>query len=83
MSIHKVEYLLLFSVLKDGESLKNVASDWRLSHAEVAAASDRLFRNGDILAVLTNEEGVTITDVVLNLSQIKAHLDGKLSTGTT
>ena len=81
MTIHKVEYLLLFSVLKDGESLKNVASDWQLSHAEVAAASDRLFRNGDILAILTNEEGVSITDVVLTLSEIKAALDGKLSTG--
>ncbi|NEP08276.1 MAG: hypothetical protein F6K34_28035, partial [Okeania sp. SIO4D6] len=58
MTIHKVEYLLLFSVLKDGEFLKNVASDWRLCHTEVAAASDRLFQNGDILVLLTTKEGV-------------------------
>ncbi|NEP38604.1 MAG: hypothetical protein F6K25_13580 [Okeania sp. SIO2G4] len=81
MTIHKVEYLLLFSVLKDGEFLKNVASDWRLCHTEVAAASDRLFQNGDILVLLTTKEGVRTPDVVLTLSQIKAALDGKLNMG--
>lgn len=79
MTIHKVEYLLIFSALQLYETMENVASDWRLSHAEVAAASNRLFQNGELFALFPREGGVEMRDVVLTLSQIKANLDGKLS----
>lgn len=85
MTIHRIEYLILCSVIRHKETLQNVALDWRLSHFEVAVAADRLFQKCHIKAMFPDEaifpeedEG-TIKDITLNRSQIQAHLDGKLS----
>lgn len=80
MTIHKIEYLILSSVIKDSEIFINVALDLRLSHAEVAVAADRLFQKGYIKAGFCTEDGGSIKDVTLNRSQIQAHLDGKFNT---
>jgi hypothetical protein len=80
MTIHRIEYLILFSVLKDTEIFINVASDFRLSHFEVAVAADRLFQKGYIKAGFRTEDGEFIEDIILNRSQIQAHLDGKSKT---
>jgi len=62
-----------------------VASDWGLSHFEVAVAADRLFQKGHIKAmfpdeaIFPKEDERTIKDITLNRSQIQAHLDGKLN----
>ena len=80
MTIHRIEYLILSSVIKNNETFINVASDWRLSHAEVAVAADRLFQKGYILAGFRTEDEKIIEDITLNQSQIQAHLDGKLNT---
>lgn len=79
MTIHRVEYLIIHSVLEDTEILKNVALDFNLSHAEVIAAATRLFENGDILAEFDTLSGEQVRDGVLSASQIKAHLDGNFS----
>ncbi|MEG4214073.1 hypothetical protein QUA27_01385 [Microcoleus sp. Pol14C6] len=79
MTIHRIEYLILSSVIEHYESLKNVASDWRLSHAEVAVAAERLFQKGYILAGFCTEDDKLIEGITLNRSQIQAHLDGKLN----
>lgn len=80
MTIHRIEYLILSSVLKDTETFRNIASDFRLSHFEVAVAADRLFQKGYIKAGFRNEDGEFIKDITLNRSQIQAELDGKLNT---
>ncbi|WP_333151902.1 hypothetical protein [Microcoleus sp. B9-D4] len=57
-----------------------MASDFRLSHAELVVAADRLFQKGYILAGFRTEDEKIIEDITLNSSQIQAHLDGKLNT---
>ncbi len=77
---NKIEYLILCAAIKNYETLKNVASDWQLSHVEVAVAANRLFQKGDILAAFpTDEDKENIRDVILTMPQIQAHLDGKLN----
>ncbi len=80
MTIHRIEYLILYSVIKDTEIFINVASDFRLSHAEVVVAADRLFQKGYIKAGFRTEDEKFIEDITLNRSQIQAHLDGKFNT---
>lgn len=75
----KIEYLILHAALKDCETLINIASDWKLPHVEVASAANKLFQNGDILAAFPNNKGESIKDIVLTMSQIWAHLNGKLN----
>ncbi|MGB8688107.1 MAG: hypothetical protein WCD53_12325 [Microcoleus sp.] len=59
--------------------MKNVGSDWELSHAEVSVAADRLFQKGYILAGFPTEDLGGIKDFTLTRPQIQAHLDGKLN----
>lgn len=80
MTIHRIEYLILSSVIQHNEIFINVASDFRLSHAEVVVAADRLFQKGYILAGFRTEDEKFIEDITLNRSQIQAHLDGKFNT---
>ena len=80
MTIHRIEYLILSSVLTDTETLRNTASDFRLSHFEVVVAADRLFQKGYIKAGFRNQDGKFIEYITLNRSQIQAELDGKLNT---
>ncbi|MEG3929503.1 MULTISPECIES: hypothetical protein [unclassified Microcoleus] len=79
MTINRVEYLMILSALTETEIFINVASDWRLSHAEVVSAANRLFQSGDILAAFSNENGENIRGVALTISQIWASLNGKLN----
>jgi hypothetical protein len=76
--MNKIEYLILYAALEESESLKNVASDWKLPHVEVAVAAKRLFQNGDILAEFPNNQEESIKGIVLTMPQICAHLNGKL-----
>ncbi len=79
MTIHRIEYVILCSAIKNYETLKNVGSDWELSHAEVAVAADRLFQKGYILAGFPTEDLGGVQDLSLTRSEIQAHLDGKLN----
>lgn len=79
MTIHRIEYVILCSAIKNYETLKNVGSDWELSHAEVAVAADRLFQKGYILAGFPTEDLGGIKGFTLTRPQIQAHLDGKLN----
>ncbi|CBN53848.1 MULTISPECIES: hypothetical protein [Kamptonema] len=79
MTINRVEYLIILSALTETEIFINVASDWRLSHAEVVSAANRLFQSGDILAAFSLENGENIRGVALTISQIWASLNGKLN----
>nr|WP_216670412.1 hypothetical protein [Microcoleus asticus] len=72
--------MILSSVIEHSETLKNVASDFRLSHAEVVVAADRLFQKGYILAGFRTEDGEFIKYLTLDRAQIQAHLDGKFTT---
>ena len=76
--MNEIEYIILYAVLEYYETLKNVAGDWQLPHDELAIAANRLFKNGYILALFPTEKGVNVEDVILNMSQIQAHLNGKL-----
>ncbi|MEH2127350.1 hypothetical protein [Nostoc sp.] len=76
--MNKIEYLILSAAVKDYETLRNVASDWQLSHTQLASLANCLFQNGDILAGFPIEDGKSIKDITLTMSQIQAHLDGKL-----
>ncbi|MFM9267044.1 hypothetical protein [Tychonema sp. BBK16] len=80
MTIHRIEYLILSSVIQHHENLRNLASDWRLSHTEVVVAADRLFQKGYIKARFRTEDEKFIEDITLNRSQIQTHLDGKFNT---
>jgi hypothetical protein len=52
----KVEYLILKSALDCPESLYNIPDNYKISNSEVAYYADNLFKNGDILAWIVNEE---------------------------
>ena len=75
----KIEYLILDSVVKRYETLKNVASECQLSKNEVALAATRLFHNGDILGGIYINEQQFRTNLSLGALEIQAHLDGKFN----
>ena len=80
--MNELEYLILSSALTDSECLQHLALEFALPHAEVAIATNRLFQRGDILARVLNpseDELTRIIHVVLTMSEIQAHLDGKFS----
>ena len=79
MSLHKIEYLILCSAIKNYETLQNVALDWRLSHTEVAIAAEHLFQKGYIKARFPTEDLGGVQDLSLTRSEIQAHLDGQLN----
>jgi hypothetical protein len=76
--MNKIEYLIISSAFTYSESLKNVASDYQIPHAEVAMVANHLFTNGEIVAELLTENEKSIKDVTLTIDRIKACLDGKL-----
>ncbi len=71
--MNKVEYLILKSALYFHETLKNVAKDHKISHAEVAYSANCLFQNGDILAEINPNED-EIRDYVA-VHQVRSDLD--------
>ena len=55
--MNKAEYWILRRAVKQYECLRDVAYECGLNQAEVAAAANRLFQNGDIKArVATHDE---------------------------
>ncbi|MEJ6480747.1 hypothetical protein N0Y54_05265 [Nostoc punctiforme UO1] len=64
--MNKVEYLILRSALEFSETLKNVAEEHNISHAEVALAANCLFQNGDILAKINIDEDEIRDDVAVD-----------------
>ena len=78
--MNQLEYIILDSAVRYHENFRNILFDWRLPCAEVAIAANRLFQNGDILAVVLNDDGNDILDVVLTMPEIQAYLEGKLRT---
>jgi hypothetical protein len=78
MTIHRTEYIILAAVLKYYESLKNLPSEYGLSHSEILVAANRLFQNGDILAFFRKEDCSYEDNIILTESEIQKHLDGEL-----
>ena len=79
-TMNQLEYIILDSAVRYHENFRNILFDWRLPCAEVAISANRLFQNGDILAVVLNDDGNDILDVVLTMPEIQAYLEGKLRT---
>ncbi len=78
--MNKAEYWILRRAVKHYECLRDVAYECGLNQAEVAAAANRLFQNGDIKArVATHDEDFEAPpNAYLTMSEIQACLDGKL-----
>ena len=78
--MNKAKYWILRSAIKHEESMRDVAYQWGLPHNEVAVAANHLFENGDIKArlIADNQDLEETPNTILKISEIQAHLDGKL-----
>ena len=79
--MNKSEYWILRSAIKHEECLRDVAYQCGLTHSEVAVVANHLCQNGDIKTRLIpdNQDRKETPNAILTISEIKAHLDGKLS----